>query len=117
MYQSVGGTSGKAIIDDIKGIIDKIEAVNRDFKNKLLFLKDGIFLFKSIKEIQKRQEVITELQQDLLKEKIDRGELITFIGEVEDKSSIGFNLGKILKSKDDFWHFLLSRIYLLLHRE
>ena len=106
LYQSVGGTSGKAIIDDIKGIIDKIEAVNRDFKNKLLFLKDGIFLFKSIKEIQKRQEVITELQQDLLKEKIDRGELITFIGEVEDKSSIGFNLGKILKSKDDFWHFL-----------
>lgn len=32
--------------------------------------------------------------------------MITFISEVEDKSSIGFNLGKILKSEDDFWQFL-----------
>ena len=108
LYQRVGDTSNKEIIDDIKNIIDKIEGINPEFKNKLLFQKDGIFLFKSIKEIQKRQEVISKLQQDLLKEKIDKGELITFISEVEDKSSIGFNLGKILKSEDDFWHFFYS---------
>lgn len=106
LYQRVGDTSNKSIIDNIKDIIDKTEALNPEFKHKLLFLKDGIFLFRSIKEIQKRQEVISELQQDLLKEKIDKGELIRFLGEAEDKGSVGFNLGKILKSKDDFWHFL-----------
>lgn len=106
LYQRVGDTSNKNIIDNIKDIIDKIEALNPEFKHKLLFLKDGIFLFRSIKEIQKRQEVISELQQDLLKEKIDKGELIRFLGEAEDKGSVGFNLAKILKSEEDFWHFL-----------
>lgn len=98
----------RTLIKDIKNCIINIEEMSLDYKEKLLFVQDRVFLFSNIEKWQDRQRKIECEQIKVLKDKLANNKIFEFITGVQDKIVIGNLISRELKSESDFKYYLIE---------